>query len=226
MKKKIRFVIVLLLVFGLVLSGCVKSASEAPEGEETSSGEQADVVVRVMATQTALAKAAEGDAEPTEEPDDSAEPTAEPTEEPVDNSSGDPTEEPVADSTEEPTEEATVAAPIDVDVPTTYTIKYGEYPYCLARRFDINADDLLSANGLTRDDQVGIGTVLTIPQDSSGFVGSRVLFTHPGSFTVKYNDTFHSIACYFGDVFPEQIAAANSMTIDEVLSAGDVIDIP
>jgi LysM repeat protein len=222
MKKKLRFVIVLLLVFGLALSGCVKSASEAPEGEEVSSGEQADVVVRVMATQTALAKAAEGDAEPTEEPDDSVEPTAEP----VDDSGEEPTEEPVADPTEEPTEETTVAAPIDVAVPTTYTIKYGEYPYCLARRFDINADDLLSANGLSRDDQVGIGTVLTIPQDSYGFEGSRVLYSHPGSFTVKYNDTFYSIACYFGDVFPEQIAAANSMTIDEVLSAGDVIDIP
>ena len=220
MKKKMRFMIVLLLVFGLALSGCVKSASDAPEGDETSSGEQADVVVRVMATQTALAKAAESDAEPTEEPDDSAEPT----EEPVDDTGDEPTEEPVEDPTEEPTEEVTVA--IYVEVPTTYTIKYGEYPYCLARRFDINADDLLSANGLSRDDKVDIGTVLTIPQDSSGFVGSRVLFTHPASFTVKYNDTFHSIACYYGDVFPEQIAAANSMTIDELLSAGDVIQIP
>lgn len=221
MKKSIGLLIVVLVLFGLVLGGCVKPASEAPEGE-TTNGEQADVVVRVMATQTALAKAAEGDA-------DSLEPTAEPTAEPTEETSDD-SGEPAATATEEvvvePTEEPTPAPTVVVSVPGTYTVHYGEHPYCLARRFDVDADELLGVNGLVRGDQIEPGDVLTIPQDGSPFNGDRVLSTHPASFTVQYLDTFYSIACYFGDVTPEAIAEANGMTVDEVLVTGTVIQIP
>jgi len=222
MKKNIGLLIVIMILFGLVLGGCVKPASEAPD-DDTTNSDQADVVVRVMATQTALAKDSEegDDVEPTAEPTE-ADDTSDDAEEPAATA----TEEPVVEPTEEPTEEPTPAATAVVVVPGTYTVHYGEHPYCLARRFDIDADELLSANGLVRGDQLDPGNVLTIPQGGSPFNGDRVLSIHPTSFTVQYMDTFYSIACYFGDVTPEAIAAENSMTVDEVLVTGSVIQIP
>ncbi len=221
MKKSLGLLIVVLVLFGLALGGCVKPASEAPDDDTTSSN-QADVVVRVMATQTALAKAAEedGEADPTDA-DPTEEPSSAPTDEP---DAGDDADDP--ESTAVPTEEPTPVATADLAVPGTYTVHYGEHPYCLARRFNIDADVLLSANGLVRGDQLTPGDVLTIPTDGAEFNGSRVLSSHPASFTVLFMDTFYSIACYFGDVYPEEIAEANSMTIDEVLSVGSVIQIP
>ncbi len=221
MKKKIGLLIVVFVLFGLVLGGCVKPASEAPEDEVTNV-DQADVVVRVMATQTALAKESEEgeDTDPVE-----ADPTEEPTAEVTDD-----TEEPASTATEEPvveaTEEPVVVVSTEVVIPDTYTIHYGEHPYCLARRFDIDAVVLLGANGLVLGDQVLPGDVLAIPQGAPPFNGDRVLHIHPHSFTVLPEDTFYSIACYYGDVFPEAIAEANGMTIDEVLVAGTVIQIP
>ena len=221
MKKNIGLLIVVLVLFGLVLGGCVKPASEAPEGDTTSEN-QADVVVRVMATQTALAKAAEDDVvEPTE-----AVATEVPTEVVTEEPSADTTEVVDPEVTEEPTEEPVVEPTEVADVPGTHTVHYGEHPYCLARRFNVDADELLGANGMVRGDQLTPGDVLSIPQGGAAFNGDRVLASHPASFTVLYNDTFYSIACYFGDVTPENIAAANSMTVDESLTSGTVIQIP
>ncbi len=85
--------------------------------------------------------------------------------------------------------------------PATYTIHTGEFPYCLARRFDVNPDDLLSMNGLVRGQILQPGLTLNIPQTGS-FPGSRALHTHPAQYTVNVDDSFYSIACYFGDVDP------------------------
>jgi len=221
MKKNVGLLVVVFILFGLVLGGCVKPASEAPE-DEVSNIDQADVVVRVMATQTALAK-------DSEEGDDTDPEDADPTEEPAADATDD-AQDPAPTATEEPVVEATetpvVVVATEAVIPTTYTIHYGEHPYCLARRFDIDANTLLGANGLVLGDQVLPGDVLVIPQGAAPFNGDRVLHTHPHSFTVLFEDTFYSIACYYGDVFPEAIAEANGMTIDEVLVAGTVIQIP
>ncbi|MBW8012475.1 MAG: LysM peptidoglycan-binding domain-containing protein [Chloroflexi bacterium] len=110
-------------------------------------------------------------------------------------------------------------------VPTSYTLHEGEFPFCLARRFNINFDTLMSANGLVGD-TFSVGQTLTIPQGAGPYVGVRARSPHPTQYTVGSSDTFYSIACKFGDVYPEAIAQANGMGIDAVLTVGQTLQIP
>jgi LysM repeat protein len=109
--------------------------------------------------------------------------------------------------------------------PATYTLQAGEFPYCLARRFDVNPADLLSLNGLGNAQTLQPGISLRIPQSGS-FPGIRALHSHPAQFTVNVNDTFYSIACYFGDVDPTSIAAANGLSLSSPLTTGKILNIP
>ncbi len=110
--------------------------------------------------------------------------------------------------------------------PTTYTLQEGEFPYCIARRFNVDPDTLLSASGLTSPDLYYPGLALTIPQ-SGAFPGSRTLATHPTSYSVlSSSETIYSVACKFGDVDPAAIASANSISISAKLTAGQQLQIP
>jgi LysM repeat protein len=110
--------------------------------------------------------------------------------------------------------------------PSSYTLQAGEFPYCIARRFNVNPDDLLSANGLTEGSSVYPGTALTIPQTGS-FPGDRTLNPHPDTYTVDTADaTLGSVACYYGDVSPQDIAAANGLSLSSSLSIGQQLTIP
>ncbi len=110
--------------------------------------------------------------------------------------------------------------------PATYVLQYGEFPYCIARRFNVDPDALLSASGLTSPDVYSVGDVLTIPQ-SGAFPGSRALATHPTTYTVVSGDeTVYSVACKFGDVDPSAIASANGISVSAKLTAGQALKIP
>lgn len=114
--------------------------------------------------------------------------------------------------------------------PTTYTLKQGEFPYCIARRFNVDPDDLLRLSGLSaaQADSLSAGTVLTIPQSGS-FPGDRSWHDHPATFTVgvTYNtNTVYGVACYYGDIEPSVIAQNNGISVDATLTAGQVLNIP
>lgn len=110
--------------------------------------------------------------------------------------------------------------------PATYTLQSGEFPYCIARRFNVNPDDLLTLNGLSDGSLFMPGMTLKIPQTGT-FPGNRALRSHPATYTVTSSDeTFYSIACLYGDVDPSQIAQANGITLGTLLKAGQVINIP
>ena len=111
-------------------------------------------------------------------------------------------------------------------IPTSYTIHEGEYIYCVARRFNVNPDELLSLNGLNRYQKVSTGTVLKIPQTGHTFPGTRALHPHPATYTVKTGDTIYTVACYYGDVDPMAIVAANSLVAPYTLTAGQSLQIP
>jgi LysM repeat protein len=130
---------------------------------------------------------------------------------------------PVAVST--PSGPTTTPVPAGVR-PPTYTLQNGEFPYCIARRFNVDPDALLSASGLTSPDLYYPGLTLTIPQ-SGAFPGSRMLTSHPVAYSVLSGDeTVYSIACKFGDVDPATIASANSISISAKLTAGQQLQIP
>ncbi len=77
------------------------------------------------------------------------------------------------------------ATPVPAGVrPASYTLQNGEFPYCIARRFNVDPDALLRASGLTSPDVYYPGLTLTIPQ-SGAFPGSRMLASHPTTYTVR-----------------------------------------
>lgn len=110
--------------------------------------------------------------------------------------------------------------------PASYTLQTGEFPYCIARRFNVDPDALLSASGLTSPDVYYAGLTLTIPQGGA-FPGSRMLAAHPTTYTVlSADETIYSVACKFGDVDPAAIASANGISASAKLTAGQPIKIP
>jgi len=236
------FILAIFLMLGLV--ACTRSASQPPtappgEGEEAATPEGTPAVLDVLkeaARQTEMAES--GETEP-QEAEPSGEEPAEETE--VAAEEGSPAEgEPAAEVVEEGSPAETEAPeegseqgggqePVTVpeyEVPNKYTLHAGEFPWCIARRFNIDISALLSANGLNTNSNVYPGTTLTIPKNAGPYAGARALHAHPTNYTVQYNDTIYTIACYFGDVDPRAIEAVNGLTGSYTLTSGDVIKIP
>lgn len=109
--------------------------------------------------------------------------------------------------------------------PATYTLQEGEFVFCLARRFDVDPDQILSINGLSEGTIVYPGTVLKIPQSGS-FPGARALRNHPTTYTASSGETIYAVACAFGDVDPSSIATANGLSVGTTLTAGQQLSIP
>jgi len=111
--------------------------------------------------------------------------------------------------------------------PATYTLQQGEFPYCIARRFNVNPEELLALNGLSNSSVYPPGTVLKIPTTGSTFPGNPALKPHPANYTVISGDTVYSVACGFGNADPNQIIYANSLKAPSYpLTVGTTIYIP
>ena len=134
-----------------------------------------------------------------------------------------------------PTSTATLAVSGDVPAataipsgsrPASYTLQAGEFPFCIARRFNVDPDELLRLSSLSSGVLYPPGTVLRIPQSGS-FPGDRMLRQHPATYTVSQTgETVYSIACAFGDVDPALIASNNGISVGATLSVGQTLNIP
>ncbi|MBL6965115.1 MAG: LysM peptidoglycan-binding domain-containing protein [Anaerolineales bacterium] len=227
----------LVIILTLSLAACERSASPPPVGADETDVEYPVVDENAtlapkeqlvnISTQTAMA--AEGGAMPAAEVAEmenaaSAE-DAVPAEEVKPTATQEPEAAPAAQPQPEPEEEKEVKT--NYEVPNSYTLQPGEFPYCLARRFDVAPAALLSANGLSTSSVTYPGMVLTIPTNSGAFnQGARALRQHPTSYTVSAGDTLNSIACLFGDVDPRAIASKNGMSGAYTLNVGQVLQIP
>ena len=109
--------------------------------------------------------------------------------------------------------------------PATYTLQEGEFVYCLARRFDVDPAQILTLNGLSDGTTIYPGTVLKIPQSGS-FPGARALRNHPTTYTAAAGETLYSVACKFGDVYPDAIATTNGLSVGATLTTGQQLSIP
>jgi LysM repeat protein len=205
--------VVVLLIFGLTACTRSRPATEQPEEGGTPSS-PTDVMdqLNMLATQTALAQTTEGE-------------TAEPTDAvPVDT-----TPVIVETVTPEPTTPPTqvVVPTATPGIPASYTLQKGEFPYCIARRFNVDPGEILSINGLSSATRYyPPGTTLTIPQTGKPFPGNRSLRAHPTTYTAGAGDTIYSVACFFGDVDPNAIAAANNLVPPYRLTPGQGLNIP
>jgi LysM repeat protein len=113
--------------------------------------------------------------------------------------------------------------------PATYTLQAGEFPYCIARRFNVDPDELLASSGLTsaQADSLSAGTVLKLPQTGNPFPGNRMWHTHPDTWTVESSsETIYGIACYYGDIDPALIAQTNGLSVGASLTTGQKLTIP
>jgi len=134
----------------------------------------------------------------------------------------------VVPATKSPTPRSTsVISTSAVSAPASYTLQAGEFPYCIARRFNINPDQLLSANGITDGSVFQPGKTLTIPQGAGPFPGDRALHDHPDTYTVASSETtIYGVACYYGDAIPQDIASANGLSLSSALTVGQQLTIP
>lgn len=120
-------------------------------------------------------------------------------------------------------------------VPSTWTLHPGEFPYCIARRFNLDPEYLLSypGNEWTYGAPYFAGEVLVIPPASDPrrgpFPGDRALRPHPAgtTYTVTGNDdtNLYAVACLFGDVDPNVLAQLNGLSVGATLNVGQVIKI-
>jgi hypothetical protein len=109
----------------------------------------------------------------------------------------------------------------------TYTLQKGEFPYCIARRFDVDPDQLFSINELSPEMTTLPSPLTLIIPSNSSFPGNRTLQKHPTVYNVPIdNMSIYEVACNFGDVFPEEIAELNNLSVNSLLYAGQIINIP
>lgn len=217
-----RIALTFFIVLVLALTACERSASTpVPTANmpavPTAEGMQ---VIMEAVTQTAIAQFGTPESEQLPEivildPDLNQGETPEP-EATQDMAAENPTPQPLA-----------TTIPAFTERPATYTLQKGEFPFCIARRYNIDPDELLSLNGLTRSQgYFNPGIVLKIPQAGKAFPGSRALLPHPMLYIVLSGDTIYSIACKFGDVNPLEIASQNGLQPPYTLTVGSQLIIP
>ena len=111
--------------------------------------------------------------------------------------------------------------------PATYTLQPGEFPYCIARRFNLDPSELLNLNGLASGDIYYPNLTLTIPQTNKPFPGTRARQSHPATYTVQDPTlSIYAVACHYGDVDPAAIAQANNLQLTAKLTVGQQLTIP
>jgi LysM repeat protein len=216
MKQQTKIVLLVALALFLTLTACTRQASQAPV---TTPSPTVDVPFPVTTPSlgqfgTQTAEALKPVTQATTAPEVVL---ATPTQTGAggnDNQSGGGQAAPVATATQQP-----VQVPA-ITVPSKYTLQKGEWPICIARRFDLDISTFFAQNGLSMASKPAVGVVLTIPTNSkwNSVYGSRALKTHPASYTVQSGDTVNSIACAYGDVAPEQILAANNIKAEDIKS--------
>jgi len=133
-----------------------------------------------------------------------------------------------------PTNTATQAVAASTSTPAVsgseWILRDGEFPYCIARRYNVDPADLIKASGLTSPDIYYEGQRLIIPQNSTwpASLGSRSLRNHPTTYNVTGNSdtTIYGVACKFGDVSPSAIAQNNNLSVDATLTVGQTLNVP
>jgi LysM repeat protein len=216
MNKKFYVLLIIVLIASLVLVACERPASKPPVITPTTEGEIPFPVATQPKIMQDILKGTQTAAALTQQVGGGVNP----------QTTGTPA---FSIDTPEPTTEV-VSTMVPFATPTpgrpaTYVIQSGEFPYCIARRFNVDISELLTLNGMGLNSTVSIGQKLKIPQSGS-FFGERALKKHPTTYTVVAGDTIGKIACSFGDADPVTIYAANGLAAGSALKAGQVLQIP
>ena len=228
MSKKNVFYVLFIMVMVISLSACQRSATSGAVGTPTAASTSQEVVptssdpmemLRRFATQTA--QALSGTVQPSGL---TATPYAGTPLATVGNGTPMVISTPVFATT---THVPNTAVPPVSTKPESYILQEGEWPLCIARRFNVDQSELLSINRLSSGGTFYAGLVLKIPQSGNPFVGARSTLPRPASYTVASGDTIYGIACKYGDTDPIlNIAAANNLVAPYSIKTGTVLSIP
>ena len=194
-------------VFALVLAGCFGGGGDDESSETTTS------------TTTSSAPTVQTLA-PVPAPVQPPTPTAAP---------------PPAPTTAAPPPAPTTAAPASGGL--TYTVQSGDTLAAIADRFNVTVDEIISANNIQNADVISIGQQFIIPTGSGGGTGTGTAAgastsgatgttsADGSTYTVASGDTLASIANRF-NVDLDDLVAANNIENQDVISVGQVLNIP
>ncbi len=233
MKKYSKIALLVVSVIFFTLTACTLKASTPPPVQPTPSGEAQfpsfTPGVGAFGTQTAIALTPVSTTPQvniaTTTPAPGTQPQAGATQTPQAQGGGQ-----TQPQASQPTATSAVAAvntPV-VNRPTTYSLQRGEWPICIARRFNLDIPSFFAANGLNMGSQPAAGTTLNIPATGTwnSVYGAIALKQHPDTHTVVAGETLYSIACAYGNVTPEAILAVNSLSSASDIKAGMSLKIP
>lgn len=248
-RKKSVIVFSLLALIAIIISACERTYGTVPLETPTANPTNLFVspfptsdnpmeMIGEFATSTALAETAvaltAGTLPATEAPGTEITPDSNATDTP--DGSAVPTETP--DGSAVPTETPTLAGDITpsatqplptvtINRPASYALQKGEFPYCIARRFNVDPEELLSLNNLASGNIYYPNLTLTIPQSGKPFPGTRGWHSRPDTYTVaSATKNLYGVACYYGDVDPAAIAQANNLQLTATLTVGQQLTIP
>jgi len=237
-RKKYVILFSVLALAGLILTACTQPYSseplEAPAVDPTTlfvsplpTSDNPMAMVEELSTGTALAETAialtAGTPPAAEAPITESPPSGDITE---------TSEQPIATTEFPPSIDVTATntqtlPTVPASKPPSYTLQKGEFPYCIARRFNLDPAELLSLNGLSNGDIYYPNLTLTIPQSGKPFPGERARRSHPDTYTVADASlTLYGVACAYGDVEPAAIAQANNLQLTSPLTVGQQLNIP
>ena len=227
MKAYSKILVLVIVALFLTLTACSRSASQPPAALPSPTGVdfpfETQDPVSAASTQTAIA-AQPVPAQPTNTPEVQVATPAPQGE--GEQAGADATATVVAVG-----ENPNVPAPTlgTIERPQTYTLKAGEWPICIARRYDLDLTSFFKLNGLTMDSKPAAGVTLKIPATgtwNNASYGNRTYKPHPVKHTVVAGQTIYSIACQYGDVAPEQILSSNGLQNAGDVKAGMTLNIP
>jgi hypothetical protein len=213
MDKKFYIFVTFLAILTMLTPACTRSASQSPIATITAAaalnfpvGTQPAAIPEIL-TQTAAAASLPKAVTPGIKTPDIKVVTLKPTKKPTH------------------TEEAPTETP---GRPHTYTLQYGEWPVCIARRYNLDIDDFFARNHISMRSRLLVGAELYIPQHSTWDFnyGSRYWHKHPAKYTVQPGDNIYTVACFFGDIGPDAIRDANGLGDSFTLHVGQVLTIP
>ncbi len=142
---------------------------------------------------------------------------------------------PPAPTTAAPPPAPTTAAPASGGL--TYTVQSGDTLAAIADRFNVTVDEIISANNIQNADVISIGQQFIIPTGSGGGTGTGTAAgastsgatgttsADGSTYTVASGDTLASIANRF-NVDLDDLVAANNIENQDVISVGQVLNIP
>ncbi|MEA4811293.1 MAG: LysM peptidoglycan-binding domain-containing protein [Anaerolineaceae bacterium] len=111
--------------------------------------------------------------------------------------------------------------------PAEHVIAKGETVMCLARRYDVNPDEIISLNKLENPGSLSIGDKLKIPA-SGKFPGDRKanFYERPDIYNITGETTASEVACWYGDVYPEEVMQANNLKSNDLPAGTKTLNLP